>query len=158
VLADVELEKRVKAALHADPYFYDEHVTVSVEQGAVVLRGFVFRIGIYEARFASPAGLLVTGVWSTSFQSNRADVSRRRWLARCLRRHPVTRAARTGRPALERKVVAACDCDTVGCAARDTALVDSCGHEAFCSVILTIQPQAIARFGRKISAEDRKIA
>ena len=42
VLADVELEKRVNAALHADPYFYDEHVTVSVEQGAVVLRGFVF--------------------------------------------------------------------------------------------------------------------
>jgi osmotically-inducible protein OsmY len=42
VLADAELEKRVKAALHADPYFYDEHVTVSVEQGAVVLRGFVF--------------------------------------------------------------------------------------------------------------------
>jgi osmotically-inducible protein OsmY len=42
VLADGELEKLVKAALHADPYFYDEHVTVSVEQGAVVLRGFVF--------------------------------------------------------------------------------------------------------------------
>src|ERR1700730_1599531 len=42
VLADGELAKRVKAALHADPYFYDEHVTVSVEQGAVVLRGFVF--------------------------------------------------------------------------------------------------------------------
>jgi osmotically-inducible protein OsmY len=32
----------VQAALHADPYFYDEHVTVSVEHGAVVLRGFVF--------------------------------------------------------------------------------------------------------------------
>jgi osmotically-inducible protein OsmY len=42
VLSDGELEKRVKAALHSDPYFYDEHVTVSVEQGAVVLRGFVF--------------------------------------------------------------------------------------------------------------------
>jgi hypothetical protein len=42
VLSDRELVKRVKAALHADPYFYDEHVTVSVEQGAVVLRGFVF--------------------------------------------------------------------------------------------------------------------
>jgi osmotically-inducible protein OsmY len=42
VLADGELEKRVKAALHSAPYFYDEHVTVSVEQGAVVLRGFVF--------------------------------------------------------------------------------------------------------------------
>ncbi len=32
----------MKAALHADPYFYDEHVTVSVENGVVVLRGFVF--------------------------------------------------------------------------------------------------------------------
>jgi osmotically-inducible protein OsmY len=42
VLSDGELEKRVKAALHSDPYFYDEHVTVSVEHGAVVLRGFVF--------------------------------------------------------------------------------------------------------------------
>jgi len=42
VLANEELKERVQAALHADPYFYDEHVTVSVEQGAVVLRGFVF--------------------------------------------------------------------------------------------------------------------
>jgi osmotically-inducible protein OsmY len=42
VLSDGELEKRVKVALHADPYFYDEHVTVSVEEGAVVLRGFVY--------------------------------------------------------------------------------------------------------------------
>lgn len=41
-LAAGELERRVRTALHADPYFYDEHVTVSVEQGAVVLRGFVF--------------------------------------------------------------------------------------------------------------------
>jgi osmotically-inducible protein OsmY len=41
-LADGELAKRVKAALHADRHFYDEHVTVMVEQGAVVLRGFVF--------------------------------------------------------------------------------------------------------------------
>jgi hypothetical protein len=37
-----ELRKRVKAALHADPYFYDEHVTVAIENGRVVLRGFVF--------------------------------------------------------------------------------------------------------------------
>jgi osmotically-inducible protein OsmY len=36
-----ELAKRVQTALHTDPYFYDEHVTVSVEQGAVVLSGFV---------------------------------------------------------------------------------------------------------------------
>jgi osmotically-inducible protein OsmY len=41
-LTDRELVERVKAALHADPYFYDEHVTVSAEQGAIVLRGFVF--------------------------------------------------------------------------------------------------------------------
>ena len=28
--------------MHADPYFYDdEHVTVSIENGVVVLRGFV---------------------------------------------------------------------------------------------------------------------
>ena len=41
-LADEKLRKQVKAALHADPYFYDRHVTVSIEDGAVVLRGFVF--------------------------------------------------------------------------------------------------------------------
>jgi osmotically-inducible protein OsmY len=39
---DEDLGNRVKAALHADPYFYDKHVTVSVEKGSVVLRGFVF--------------------------------------------------------------------------------------------------------------------
>jgi BON domain len=39
---DEDLRKRVKAALHADPYFYDEHVTVSIENGGVALRGFVF--------------------------------------------------------------------------------------------------------------------
>jgi osmotically-inducible protein OsmY len=37
-----ELRERVTAALHADPYFYDEHVSVSVEKGVVVLRGFVY--------------------------------------------------------------------------------------------------------------------
>jgi osmotically-inducible protein OsmY len=37
-----QLRKRVTAALHADPYFYDEHVSVSVEKGVVVLRGFVY--------------------------------------------------------------------------------------------------------------------
>jgi len=39
--ADEKLVKRVTDALHSDPYFYDEHVTVSVENGAVVLHGFV---------------------------------------------------------------------------------------------------------------------
>ena len=40
--ADQDLTNRVKTALHIDPYFYDKHVTVSVEKGSVVLRGFVF--------------------------------------------------------------------------------------------------------------------
>lgn len=40
--ADDALRQRVTAALHSDPYFYDEHVDVSVDKGAVVLRGFVF--------------------------------------------------------------------------------------------------------------------
>ncbi|MEO7207188.1 MAG: BON domain-containing protein [Steroidobacteraceae bacterium] len=38
---DEQLADKVQAALHADPYFYDEHVTVSIEHGNVVLRGFV---------------------------------------------------------------------------------------------------------------------
>jgi osmotically-inducible protein OsmY len=41
-LTNEQLRQRVAAALHADPYFPDQHVTVSVEKGAVVLRGFVF--------------------------------------------------------------------------------------------------------------------
>ena len=40
-VADEELRKRVKSALHVDPYFYDDHVRVSIENGVVVLRGFV---------------------------------------------------------------------------------------------------------------------
>lgn len=41
VAADEQLRQRVTAALHSDPYFYDGHVSVSVEKGAVVLHGFV---------------------------------------------------------------------------------------------------------------------
>jgi osmotically-inducible protein OsmY len=41
-VTDDELRERVQTALHSDPYFYDEHVSVSVENGVVVLRGFVF--------------------------------------------------------------------------------------------------------------------
>ena len=39
--ANEKLRKRVADALHVDPYFYDKHVTVSVDEGSVVLRGFV---------------------------------------------------------------------------------------------------------------------
>ena len=41
-MTDEELSRRVQAALHADPYFYDKHVSVSVDNGAVVLHGIVF--------------------------------------------------------------------------------------------------------------------
>jgi osmotically-inducible protein OsmY len=41
-VTDEELRERVRVALHSDPYFYDEHVSVSVEKGVVVLRGLVF--------------------------------------------------------------------------------------------------------------------
>ena len=40
--ADEDLRNRVATALRSDPYFYDAHVTVTVEKGAVVLRGIVF--------------------------------------------------------------------------------------------------------------------
>jgi osmotically-inducible protein OsmY len=33
---------RVQAALQSDPYFYDRHVTVSVQNDNIVLQGFVF--------------------------------------------------------------------------------------------------------------------
>lgn len=39
--ADQKLASRVQAALHSDPNVYDQHITVSVEGGNVVLRGFV---------------------------------------------------------------------------------------------------------------------
>jgi osmotically-inducible protein OsmY len=39
--ADEDLRRRVEAALHSDPYFYDGHVTVSVKKGHVLLSGFV---------------------------------------------------------------------------------------------------------------------
>ena len=40
--ADRQLKANVDQALSSDPYFYGAHVIVSVENGRVVLRGFVF--------------------------------------------------------------------------------------------------------------------
>jgi osmotically-inducible protein OsmY len=40
--ANQKLQKRVAAALHANPYLDDEHINVSVERGIVVLGGRVF--------------------------------------------------------------------------------------------------------------------
>lgn len=41
-LSDSDLQQRVQFALHADPYFYDGHVEVTVRDGIVYLRGLVF--------------------------------------------------------------------------------------------------------------------
>jgi osmotically-inducible protein OsmY len=40
--ADQQLQDKVDNALSSDPYFYGAHVITSVENGNVVLRGFVF--------------------------------------------------------------------------------------------------------------------
>lgn len=39
---DEALRQRVALSLHDAPYFYDGHVTVTIEKGAVVLGGLVF--------------------------------------------------------------------------------------------------------------------
>ena len=40
--ADEQLQEQVQTALHVDPYFYDAHVTVTVEDGVVYLSGMVY--------------------------------------------------------------------------------------------------------------------
>ena len=40
--ADEAIRMRVQTALHSNEYFYDEHVTVTMEHGNIVLHGFVF--------------------------------------------------------------------------------------------------------------------
>jgi osmotically-inducible protein OsmY len=39
---DQQVKRDVENAFSADPYFYEAHVNVSMENGNVVLRGFVF--------------------------------------------------------------------------------------------------------------------
>jgi len=41
-IPDADLRDSVQYALHADPYFHDGHVQVSVEHGVVHLHGVVF--------------------------------------------------------------------------------------------------------------------
>jgi osmotically-inducible protein OsmY len=41
-VADEKMKKQVEEALHSDPFFYDEHVTVTIENGVATLRGMVF--------------------------------------------------------------------------------------------------------------------
>jgi hypothetical protein len=39
---DAEVQQQVETAMRSDPYFYDEHVTVTVKGGVVTLTGIVF--------------------------------------------------------------------------------------------------------------------
>jgi osmotically-inducible protein OsmY len=41
-VTDEQLQERVVAAMHADRFFFDRHINVSVNNGVVVLRGLVF--------------------------------------------------------------------------------------------------------------------
>jgi hypothetical protein len=41
-VADEVLTKSVQLALHSNPYFNDEHVTVTIKNGVVTLEGIVF--------------------------------------------------------------------------------------------------------------------
>jgi len=41
-VADEKMRKQVEAALRADPYFYDGHVTVTIVNGVATLQGMVF--------------------------------------------------------------------------------------------------------------------
>jgi len=41
-VADEKLKNQVEEALHADAFFYDEHVTVTISNGIVTLLGIVF--------------------------------------------------------------------------------------------------------------------
>jgi osmotically-inducible protein OsmY len=65
--ADEQLKERVQAALHADRYFFDRHVEVSVRDGVVVLRGLVFsdwdmRDAVRIARRAAGDNLVVNSL------------------------------------------------------------------------------------------------
>ena len=39
---DAEVREQVETALHSDPFFYDEHVSVTIKNGVVTLHGIVF--------------------------------------------------------------------------------------------------------------------
>jgi len=41
-VADEKMKTQVEEALHSDPFVYDEHVTVTIENGVATLRGIVF--------------------------------------------------------------------------------------------------------------------
>jgi hyperosmotically inducible protein len=42
VVTDADVKERVETAMRSDPFFYDEHITITVKDGVVTMRGIVF--------------------------------------------------------------------------------------------------------------------
>jgi osmotically-inducible protein OsmY len=66
-LENAELQQRVSAALHAQPYLDDRHIDVSVRGGEVVLSGIVFgpwdlQDALRTARKAAGGRLVIDGL------------------------------------------------------------------------------------------------
>ena len=59
-VADETIKRQVEAALRSDPFFYDEHVTVTINNGVVTLQGMVF--DDWDLRNALRIGRKVPGV------------------------------------------------------------------------------------------------
>jgi osmotically-inducible protein OsmY len=59
-VADEQLRQQVEAALHSDPFFYDEHVTVTIHNGVATLQGIVF--GDWDLRSALRIAKKIPGV------------------------------------------------------------------------------------------------
>ncbi len=59
-VADETIKRQVEAALRSDPFFYDEHVTVTINNGVVTLQGIVF--DDWDLRSALRIGRKVPGV------------------------------------------------------------------------------------------------
>jgi len=59
-LPDIQVRMKVETALHSDPFFYDGHVTITVENGVVRLQGIVF--DEWDLRIAKRISRRVAGV------------------------------------------------------------------------------------------------
>ena len=59
-VADETIKRQVETALQSDPFFYDEHVTVTIRNGVVTLQGMVF--DDWDLRNALRIGRKVPGV------------------------------------------------------------------------------------------------
>ena len=59
-VADETIKRQVETALQSDPFFYDEHVTVTIKNGVVTLQGMVF--DDWDLRNALRIGRKVPGV------------------------------------------------------------------------------------------------